>query len=288
MTVPPAESARRTATTVRLAAEKKLTRWSVPRIKPDPNQPRTEFDPRPLDELARNMATVGQLTPVIGYPDPADPEWLVLVDGERRLLAARRVPLDFLDAVVLADRPSAGELLLAQVSLGQLREKLSLADLAAAYARLMAEFRFTQQDLAAAIGVSPTKVSNVFSVRRLPAELQLQAAKLEVTVVPLVARLGTADEQAEVMRFANTPPAGTDRLPTRDEVEAFIAARKPARGPKGKAFTGTTDGRKFRLELRPGETHESLVEFLKGLIAVVQRYKAVPLTNLSQVTAPAD
>lgn len=271
----------RQVTAVRAAVEKTLMRWPVARIRPDPNQPRKTFDERHLDALARSLAAQGQLAPIIGYPDPAEADWLVVLDGECRLRAARRVPLEFLDAVVLPGPPTPAELLLAQLGLGQVREKLSAPELADAYARLMSEFGLTQRALADKLGTSETKVSNVFAVRRVLPELRARAATLEPSVVPVIARLPEAD-QSDVMAFATAAGDG-GRLPSRDEIQAFIAARKPAKGARAKAFAGTLDGHRFRIELHPTDTHETIVELLKGLVAVVQRYKAVPVNSLGQV-----
>ena len=99
--------------------------------------------------------------------------------------------------------------------------------------------------------------------------------------MPIIARLPEADQPA-VATYAATPTEGGKR-PGRDDVQAFIAARRPAKVVRTKAFAGELDGRKFRVELRAGDTHEALVEFLKALSALVARHKAVPVPNLTLV-----
>ena len=47
------------SSTQSLVSDKKLSRWLVAKIQSDPQQPRREFDPDSLDELANNMANNG-------------------------------------------------------------------------------------------------------------------------------------------------------------------------------------------------------------------------------------
>lgn len=274
-------SAHFSASDVRLAAEKRHVRWHVAKIVVDPGQPRREFDDASLAELAANMLAVGQLCPIIGYLDPDDSLRLILVDGERRLRAARRANIELLDAIVLPVKPSAAELLIAQLSVNQFRESLTAREQSVAYSKLLDELKITQAELAARLGVSPSKISKALSRDRISPELQPLADRLEASVVPVIAKLAI-EEQRDVLTFATTPTA-SGKLPTRQLVEDFIAAFKPKRKSRTKTLSGTWDRRTLRIGLKANETHDSLIESLKSLIGFVQKNRNIPVVNLDLI-----
>lgn len=268
--------------THRPAADRVLTRWLTADLVPDPDQPRKAFAEDALDELARSL-TQGQQVPLVTYRHPDDPRRLVIVDGERRWRAALRAVIQELEVIVLPARPTPAELLLTQVSVNQFREQLSAREESVAYRRLLGDLGLTQAELAHRLGVSPSKVSKALARERIAPHLLEQADRLEPAVLPLIAGL-PADEQGEAVRYAATPTA-TGRRPTRDQVAAFLSAReaKPKPGPKAKALTLTVGGRAVRLAVRPDDTHDQLTEWLKAVIAFVQKNKNVPVPNLNLI-----
>jgi ParB/RepB/Spo0J family partition protein len=272
----------RDATGVRRSTEKRLMKYAIVRIRVDPNQPRKEFDEKSLEELANNLTQLGQLTPLIAYFDPSDPEYLVILDGERRWRAAQRAGWVELEVLVLPVKPAPAELLLAQLSLGTIRERLSLFELEVAYTRLINELGHTQSELARRLGVSPTKVSNVFSTRRISLNLRPQAERLERCIVPLIARLSQS-EQPAVIAYA-TQPLENGALPSREQVQRFIEARKAKSKPaRAKALRGNLGDRSFHVELKEGDTHDSVTEWAKVLMNFLQKHKNLPVAHLSLV-----
>jgi ParB/RepB/Spo0J family partition protein len=271
-----------TASNVRLPLEKRHLRWHIAKIVVDPGQPRREFDEASLTELSANLIAIGQLCPIIGYLDPDDSTRLILVDGERRLRAARRANIEMLDAIVLPAKPGATELLLAQLSVNQFRESLTAREQCAAYAKLLDELKITQAELAAQLGVSASKISKALSRDWIPQEFQPLVDQLEASVVPVIAKL-PAEEQREVLTFATTRNA-QGKLPTRQWVEDFIAALKPKRSPaRAKTLSGTWDQRSVRIGLKPNDTHDTLIESLKSLIGFVQKNRNIPVVNLDLI-----
>ncbi len=69
-------------------------------IEADPTQPRKDFNPELLKELADSMATVGQIHPVLVRPHPDKPGAFMLVAGERRFRAAQKAGFKTLRAEV--------------------------------------------------------------------------------------------------------------------------------------------------------------------------------------------
>jgi ParB/RepB/Spo0J family partition protein len=264
--------------------DKRLVRHPTVDFAPDPMQPRKAFDEACLDELARSLRELGQQVPVIAYREPTNPNRLILLDGERRWRAALRGMIQELDVIVLATRPDATGLLLAQVSLNQCREALSPAEQERAFRRLLDDLKVTQAELAQKLGLSASKVSKVLARGRIAAELLPLADRLEASVLPMIAALPPA-EQADAVAFAATPDA-SGRKPTRDEVRRHLEAKaaKAKPGPKAKTLTLTVGGRTVRLSVTPQDTHDQLAEWMKSVIAFLQRNKNVPVMNLNLVS----
>jgi len=261
---------------------KTLMRWFTLDLAPDPDQPRRHFSEESLQELAQSMMENGQFLPLIVYRDPANANRAIIVDGERRFRAALRCPkpMDTLEVLVLPEKPNAFELLKAQLAINQDRQSLTPAEECAAYSKLMAEGNLTQVELARELGVSSSKVSKVLSRQRIAPELLPRIERLEATVVPIIARL-PVEAQRELVDFA-TAPTEAGRLPTRDQVQAYLEAKKPAKpAARAKQFAGVIAGRPFRLGLEPDDDHDKLANDLKSLIAFVQKHKSVALCNLS-------
>src|SRR5712691_4367726 len=144
-----------------------LRELAIDEISPNPNQPRKTFDINGLQELSASMRQSGMLQPVVvrragnGYQ---------LIVGERRLRAAKMAGLERVPAVV-REATDAESLELALVE-NLLREDLNPMEEAEAYQRLLAEFGWTQEELAARVGKDRSSIANCLRLLRLPAIIQ--------------------------------------------------------------------------------------------------------------------
>ncbi len=136
-------------------------------IRPNPYQPRKNFDQESLDELATSIKNYGVFQPIIikksikGYD---------LVAGERRLRAAKLAGLDTIPAIVkeFDDEQMREIALLENIQ----RENLSSIELAWAYKGIIDSLHIRQEDLAARIGKSRSHVTNTLGLLRLPDDVQ--------------------------------------------------------------------------------------------------------------------
>ncbi len=143
----------------------------IARIQPNPHQPRKRFDADGLESLTSSITEHGILQPILvtevldGYQ---------LIAGERRLRAAQAAGLDRIPAVVrqLADRE---QLELALVENLQ-REDLDPLETADAYRRLIDEFGFTQDGVAARVGRARSTVANTLRLLDLAPGVQAAVA----------------------------------------------------------------------------------------------------------------
>lgn len=143
----------------------------VSRIIPDPEQPRKTFVQDDLDDLAASMRDLGQTDPVKVRWD-AGRDRYVLIDGERRYRAAQLAGLPSLSAIVDNRPMSADRVLEFQLVENALRTDLQPIEAGAAYKQLMAVWNVNQQQLAARLHISPSKVSRAIASLDLPDDVQ--------------------------------------------------------------------------------------------------------------------
>lgn len=128
----------------------------------NPNQPRKSFAQEELDELARSVAEHGILQPLIVRPLGSSYE---LVAGERRLRAARMAGLQKVPVAVRCfSREESLEVSLIE---NLQREDLSPLESAAAFQRLIAEFGYSQEQLAEKMGKSRSAIANTLRLLTL-------------------------------------------------------------------------------------------------------------------------
>ena len=159
-------------TLIRQAEAGGIRLLAVAEILPNPQQPRTIFNPETLAELAASIAEHGILQPLIVTESLDQPDRFWLIAGERRWRAAQQAGLESVPVIV---REASTQQLLewALVENAQ-REDLNPLEEASAYAALMAEFGLTQAQVAARVGKSRSAVAN--TVRLLGLPLAAQAA----------------------------------------------------------------------------------------------------------------
>ena len=144
-----------------------VTDLPVDAITPNPQQPRKVFEDKALHELAESLRQSGILQPIVvrrmnnGYQ---------LIVGERRWRAAKLAGLSQIPAVV-REATDAQSLELALVE-NLLREDLNPMEEAEAYQRLLAEFGWTQEELAQRVGRDRSTIANCLRLLKLPEVIQ--------------------------------------------------------------------------------------------------------------------
>jgi ParB family chromosome partitioning protein len=142
----------------------------IDEIQPNPQQPRTRFEPASLTELATSIREHGVIQPVIVTERPDQPQRYWLITGERRWRAARQAGLTIVPAVV---REATSQQLLELALVENLqRDDLSPLEEAAAYSTLIDRFELTQAQVAYRVGKSRSAVANAVRLLGLPAEIQ--------------------------------------------------------------------------------------------------------------------
>lgn len=147
------------------------------KIKPNPFQPRRDFDEAKLQDLADSIKQYGVLQPLIVSRVELEKdggEGLVteyeLIAGERRLRAAKLAQVSQVPVVIRTGDTAIMKLELAIIENLQ-REDLNAVDRARAFLRLVNEFKFTHAEIAKKMGRSREYVSNTLRILSLPEEI---------------------------------------------------------------------------------------------------------------------
>lgn len=160
-------------------------------IRPNPRQPRDEFDEEAMTELVASIAEVGVLQPVVVRPAGSSGHY-ELIMGERRWRATKRAGKDVIPAIV---RDTADEDLLREALLENIhRSELNALEEAAAYQQLMQDFGWSQDILAKRVGRSRPHISNTLRLMNLPPGVQRQVAAGVLSAGHARAILGVTDE----------------------------------------------------------------------------------------------
>ena len=146
------------------------------KIKPNPFQPRRDFDESALSLLAESIKQYGVLQPLTVSRLEVEKDGggllteYALLAGERRLLAAKLAGVSQVPAIIRFGDSSLAKLELAIIENLQ-REDLNSVDRARAFFRLVTEFKFTHTEVAKKIGKSRESVSNSLRILSLPEEM---------------------------------------------------------------------------------------------------------------------
>lgn len=170
--------------------------WLIPlsEIVPDPNQPRKNFKPEELQELAESIRVHGVLQPII-VMEKNDGGY-VLVAGERRYRAAKLLNLPTIPALVKA-LPEEQKLEVALIENIQ-RSQLGPLEEAFAYKRLIEEFGLTQQEVAEKVGKSRPAVANIVRLLALPQKIQEALTDEKITMGQARALLSISNESEQL------------------------------------------------------------------------------------------
>ena len=156
----------------------------VDKIKPNPHQPRRNFDETALKELAASIQEFGILQPLVVSKIEKENEMgtsveYELIAGERRLMAAKMLGWERVPAIIRKIFQKSEQLELAVIENLQ-RENLNPVETARAYAKLQDEFGITQREIATRLGKSRETIANTLRLLNLPTEIQDAVAKGQI------------------------------------------------------------------------------------------------------------
>ncbi|MFA5736860.1 MAG: ParB/RepB/Spo0J family partition protein [Candidatus Paceibacterota bacterium] len=157
--------------------EDKIFLIEVEKIRPNPFQPRQEFNNERLRDLADSIRQYGVLQPLVVTRKEVEREdgslfsEYELIAGERRWRASQLAGLKQVPAVIRTGDQSDKEKLEMAIIENLQREDLNPIERAQAFFRLIKEFNLTHIEVAKRIGRSREYVSNTIRILNLPQEM---------------------------------------------------------------------------------------------------------------------
>lgn len=142
----------------------------IEQITANPDQPRRQFKPEALSELADSLKSRGVLQPLIVRPHPKDQGLYQIVAGERRWRAAQMAQLHELPVIIR--ELSDAEVLEVAIIENIQRADLNAIEEATSFRQLMDRFGHTQEKLAEALNKSRSHIANLLRLLNLPDPVQ--------------------------------------------------------------------------------------------------------------------
>jgi ParB family chromosome partitioning protein len=149
----------------------------VARIRPNPNQPRIQFDEEALDELAESIRLRGVLQPILLRPEGED---YMIIAGERRWRAAQRARLHAIPAIVREiDESTTSEIALIE---NIQRQDLNPLEEAEGYRQLIQRHGHTQDEVGRIVHKSRSHVANLLRLLDLPEFVRQSLLKGDISM----------------------------------------------------------------------------------------------------------
>lgn len=196
-------------------------------LRPSARNPRRSFADDELEDLTASVRERGILQPIIVRPLKGMADAYEIIAGERRWRAAQRAGLHEVPVIqVEADDREALEIAIVE---NVQRSDLNAIEEAAGYERLIAEFSYTQNDLARVIGKSRSHVANTLRLSKLPEPVRRMVAEGAVSAGHARALLSVTDPELMARKIVD------EGLSVRD-IERLVQeeARGESRSSPGK------------------------------------------------------
>ncbi len=194
-------------------------------------QPRTDFDPESLQELAESIKAQGVIQPLI-VRKTGDNKFEIIA-GERRWRAAQMAGLHDVPVVIrdIDDEAAMAMSLIENIQ----REDLNAIEEAGALHRLVEEFGLTQEDVATAVGKSRSTVTNLLRLLKLNADVKTLVENGDLEAGHAKVLLGLhGDQQSSIAKHVaekNLSVRETESLVRRTLAGPSAPVTKPSMDP---------------------------------------------------------
>ena len=219
----------------------------------NPNQPRREFDPEALEELAESIRQIGVIQPITLRK--MDDGTYQIIAGERRWRASQMAGLLSIPAYVrTADDENMMQMALVE---NIQREDLNAIEVALAYQKLIEQYHLTQEELSEKVGKRRATVANALRLLKLPAPVQLALRNKSIDQGHARAILGAQEPSVMLKLFKEVQERGYSVRQVEEMVKALNA------GETVKSGRHQLSNRKNRLPEEYNELKGRLSDFFQ-------------------------
>ena len=214
-----------------LERSRRQRRVAIELIRPNPHNPRQTFTEVELEELTASIREKDILQPILVRAVAGLSDSFEIIAGERRWRAAQRAGLHDVPVYVIeADDRQALELAIIE---NVQRADLNPLEEARGYENLVAQFGYTQQDLARVVGKSRSHIANTLRLSRLPDSVKSHVTDGALSAGHARALLSVADPESVAKRIIaqGLTVRDVERLAQR-EAESGEASPRPSRPDK--------------------------------------------------------
>jgi ParB family chromosome partitioning protein len=202
-------------------------------LKPNPHQPRHEFDENALKELADSIREHGIIQPIV--VEEAGDGTYTIIAGERRTRAARLAGLAKVPVIVkkFSDERKLEVALIENIQ----RENLNPVEEARAYHNLMTLGNLSQEEAAARVGKNRSTVANALRLLKLPEDMTSSLASGQITpghARAILSVLNPADQRILFGRILGNALSVRETERMAAELNGGSRAVSPSAAEKGK------------------------------------------------------
>lgn len=182
---------------VQTGGSSSISEVELTKIQVNPNQPRREFDPVALQELADSIREIGIIQPIT-LRKINDEEYQIIA-GERRFRASQMAGLERVPSYIrTADDENVLEMALIE---NIQREDLNSVEIALTYQHLLDQYGLTQERLSERVGKKRTTVANYLRLLKLPAPVQMGLKNKQIDMGHARALLSLDDPKLQVKLY---------------------------------------------------------------------------------------
>lgn len=180
------------------AAAQQIAHIEISQIRPNPFQPRADFDQQALDELKDSIRQKGVLQPITVRP--TSDGMYELISGERRIRASMELGLQTIPAYIIVVKHNEEMLELALIENLQ-REHLNPIEIAISYQRLINDVKLTPEQIAQKMSKDRSTIVNFLRLLKLPQQIQQALRKGTITAGHARALITLPDEHTQLRLF---------------------------------------------------------------------------------------
>lgn len=205
-----------------------ISEVDIDKIKPNPDQPRVDFDDEAMEELATSIQKIGLIQPVT-LRELEDGSYQIIA-GERRYRASVMLQLKSIPAYVkTVEDDDVMEMALVE---NIQREDLNAIEIALTYQKLIDSQSLTQTELSERVGKNRATITNYIRLLKLPAEVQMGVKDKKIDMGHARALLAMPDPLLQLNLYNRIIKEGLSVRNVEAIVKSEIAALSNKKNPK--------------------------------------------------------